>query len=197
MFDQSPLLEENHINEAILTGTIGLYESNSENSLKTASDWMHFVRSDLITNEKTVEKFYADFTTAFPRLKFSNLFPACLNSFDGGHPRFTATITRCLSSLNDDWICDAKGDLPLMLRAFSSKSNCTTTLEGNGERKEALTFKFSSGHEHFEQVLCEPHMKLEHADDLGEYFFHRIYFCPRQQAKFENKILVGHAGKHL
>lgn len=197
MIDQSPLLEESHINEALISGTIGLYKSDKENSLSINSDWMHFVRGDLTNNVKTVEAFYADFTAAFPRLKFSSDFPACLNSFDGGHLRFAATITRCLSNLNDDWSYDAQGDLPLMLRAFSSKSNCTTTLEGNGERKEALTFKFSSGSEHSEQVLCEPHMKLEHADNLCGYFFHRIYFCPRQHAKFENKILVGHAGKHL
>lgn len=197
MIDQSPPLEEKHINEALTSGTIGLYKSDNENSLSIDSDWMQFVRDDLKTNTKSVEEFYADFTAAFPRLKFSSSFPACLNSFDGGHPRFTATITRCLGSLNDDWSYDAHGDLPLMLRAFSSKSNCTTTLEGNGERKEALTFKFSSELEHFEQVLCEPHMKLEHADDLCGYFFHRIYFCARQHSKYDSKILVGHAGKHL
>lgn len=197
MIDQSPPLEECHVNEASISGTIGLYKSENDNSLSVGTDWMHFVRDDLTNNLRTVEAFYADFTAAFPRLKFSSGFPNCLNSFDGGHLRFTATITRCLSNLNDDWNHDGRGDLPLMLRAFSSKSNCTTTLEGNGERKEALTFKFSLGAEHSEQVLCEPHMKLEHSDDLCGNFFHRIYFCPRQHAKFEDKILVGHVGKHL
>lgn len=197
IIDQSPLLEESHIKEALIIGTIGLYNSKKEHSLSVNSDWMHFVRGDLTNNVKSVEAFYADFAAAFPRLKFSGGFPACLSSFDGGHLRFTATITRCLSFLNDDWNYDAQGDLPLMLRAFSSKSNYTTTLEGNGERKEALTFRFSLGSEQSEQVLCEPHMKLEHTDDLSGYFYHRIYFCPRQHAKFENKVLVGHAGKHL
>lgn len=197
MIDQSPLLGEEHFREASVIGTVGLFYSANEGALNVNSDWIHFVRADLSKNQKPVNDFYSDFKVAFPRLKFSNDFPACLNSFDGGHSSFSATITRCLSSLNDYWFYEGPGDLPKMLREFSTKCNFSTSLEGNGDRKPALTFTFSSGADSVEYVLCEPHMKLEYADNPGEYFFHRIYFSPCRHESFSNKILVGHAGKHL
>ncbi len=197
MIDQSPILNKQHFDNASIVGTIGLLHGKNDNELASSGDWVRLVRLDLSLNIKPVTDFYADFSAAFPRLKFSNEFPDCLSSFEGGHIPYSATITRSLASLNDDWVENKNGDLPEMLRAFSSKSKCPTSLEGNGARKKALTFSFSLDSDRFEPVLCEPHMKLERADVQGEYCFNRIYFCPRVHASFEGKILVGHVGKHL
>jgi hypothetical protein len=197
MIDQSPIMNKQHLDNASIVGTLGLLPGEDDNALASNGDWVRFVRLDLSLNIKPVKDFYADFLVAFPRLKFSTDFPDCMNSFDGGHAPYSATITRSLASLNDDWVEEENGDLPAMLRAFSSKSNCPTSLEGNGERKKALTFSFSLDRDRSESVLCEPHMKLERADVQGQYHYHRIYFCPRSHDRFYNKILVGHVGKHL
>jgi len=199
MIDQSPIIDYEKLSEASMVGTIGLVPSKAECELDGKEDWVTFVRLDLIRNEKSVNEFYSDFSIAFPRLKFSNRFPACLNTFDGGHSSYSGIITRCLASLNDGWADASNGDLPEMLRAFSTLSRCPTSLEGNGARKGALTFSFSLGVESSESVLCEPHMKLERSDVSGdsEYYYHRIYFCPRYVTGFSERILVGYAGKHL
>ncbi len=197
MIDQSPPLTQLHLDEALLTGTVGLYSSTTPNSLASSGDWIHFVRTDLVKNQKPVDEFFSSFKLAFPRLKFSTEFPLCLTTFSGGHSQFTGIITRSLSSLNDDWVQDEKLDLPKTLRLFSSKSNCSTSLEGNGERKTALTFTFNADRDLSEHVLCEPHMKLEQSDSSGQFFYHRIYFCPRSHESFKDKILVGHVGRHL
>ncbi|MGE7990036.1 hypothetical protein ACQKPE_03105 [Pseudomonas sp. NPDC089554] len=197
MIDQSPILNKQHLDNASTVGTLGLLQGGSANDLTSNDDWVQLVRLDLSLNAKSVKDFYADFSAAFPRLKFSNDFPDCMNSFDGGHAPYAATITRSLASLNDDWVENKNGDLPEMLRVFSSKSRFPTSLEGNGARKKALTFSFSLDRDRSELVLCEPHMKLERADIQGEYCYHRIYFCPRAHDGFYDKILVGHAGRHL
>lgn len=199
MIDQSPIINNQNRADVSITGTIGLIPGREECELDKIEDWISFVRLDLGRNEKTVEDFYADFSIAFPRLKFSNEFPGCMNTFDGGHSAFSGIIIRSLTSLNDAWVEADGGDLPAMLRAFSTQSRCPTSLEGDGNRKEALTFSFSLGSEYSESVLCEPHMKLESSDTEGdtEYYYHRIYFCPRRHNSFADKILVGHAGKHL
>ncbi|MGG7557565.1 hypothetical protein [Pseudomonas sp. ES3] len=199
MIDQSPILNHQHLADASIIGTIGLIPSRTECELEKKEDWVTFVRLDLTQNEKVVEDFYADFSIAFPRLKFSNKFPGCMNTFDGGHSAYSGIITRCLASLNDDWGDASGGDLPALLRTFSTQSRCPTSLEGDGDRKDTLTFSFQLGSEHSEFVLCEPHMKLESSDAPGdtEYYYHRIYFCPRRHNSFADKVLVGHAGKHL
>lgn len=199
MIDQSPIINHQNLADASMIGTIGLIPGRAEFELDKKEDWLSFVRLDLTQNEKSVVEFYADFSIAFPRLKFSNKFPNCMNTFDGGHSAYSGIIIRCLASLNDDWIEASSGDLPAILRTFSTQSRCPTSLEGNGGRKDALTFSFSLGSEHSESVLCEPHMKLESSDAAGdtEYYYHRIYFCPRRHDSFAGKVLVGHAGKHL
>lgn len=199
MIDQSPIINHQNLTDALMIGTIGLIPGRTESELDKKEDWVSFVRLDLTRNEKTVEDFYSDFSIAFPRLKFSNKFPGCMSTFDGGHSAYSGIITRCLTSLNDDWVEASNGDLPAILRTFSTLSRCTTSLEGDGGRKDALTFSFSLGSGHSESVLCEPHMKLESSDAAGdtEYYYHRIYFCPRRHNSFADKVLVGHAGKHL
>ncbi|MCK3828254.1 hypothetical protein [Pseudomonas sp. W2Aug9] len=199
MIDQSPILNHQNLADASIIGTIGLIPSRAECELEKKEDWVNFVRLDLTRNEKVVEDFYADFSIAFPRLKFSNKFPGCMNTFDGGHSAYSGIITRCLASLNDNWGDAIGGDLPALLRTFSTQSRCPTTLEGDGDRKAILTFSFPLGSERFESVLCEPHMKLESSDAPGdtEYYYHRIYFCPRGHNSFADKVLVGHAGRHL
>ncbi|MFK3772120.1 hypothetical protein [Pseudomonas sp. NPDC089406] len=199
MIDQSPIINTEDLGKATLIGTIGVIPGESEFDLDLEGDWISFVRRDLVQNHKSLENFYADFSIAFPRLKFSNKFPQCMDTFAGGHSGYAGVITRSLSSLNDDWTGFVAGDLPATLREFSTSSRCPTSLEGNGDRKDALTFPFSTISERSEFILCEPHMKLESSDAVGdtEYYYHRIYFSPRFHNGFGEKILVGHAGKHL
>lgn len=199
MVNQSPIIIRQDLTDASVVGTIGLASGSADLDLSNIQNWVSLVRLDLTLSDNSVERFFSDFLIAFPRLKFSKEFPDCLNTFSGGYRAYRGVITRCLTSLNDHWIDVSDGDLSTMLRAFSTQSKCPTTMEGNGKRKQAFTFAFSSGPEHSELAICEPHMKLESSDTVGdtEYYYHRIYFYPRNHNSFADKILVGHAGKHL
>lgn len=186
------------IAQATILGTLGPFRQNSANELTNYGDWHNHVRKSLATEPQELDAFCDDFRVAFPRLKFSEAFPNCINTFDGGYKRHSIALVHCLSALNDHWQWDG-GDLTQYLRAFSTQSNTPTTQEGSGARKPALTFSFKISDNRSERVLCEPHMKLTQSDVAGDdkFYFHRIYFYPRPHTNFQAKLLVGHAGEHL
>jgi len=198
MIDQSPILSQRDFDEALIVGTLGLIVRAEKNAISVVEEWLNFVREDLSSNDKSCEEFYSDFAAAFPNLVFSSAFPECLKTFSGGHELFSRLIVSCLTSLNNNWE-GSGGDLPNLLREFSVKSSCETTLEGDGRRKPDFTFTFAVNKEKNISILCEPHMKLTSSDRVGdgEFYYHRIYFCPRHHEDFKGKVLVGHAGKHL
>ena len=184
--------------QATIQGSLGPFSNAQANTLESYGDWYNLVRKSLATEPQEPPAFCDDFRAAFPRLIFSDAFPNCINTFDGGYKRYSRTLVHCLSALNDHWQWDG-GDLTQYLRAFSAQSNVSTTQEGNGDRKPALTFSFKADSDRLEAVLCEPHMKLTQSDVPGDntFYFHRIYFYPRAHVTFQGKLLIGHAGEHL
>ena len=89
------------------------------------------------------------------------------------------------------------------LREFSvfSKLDAIATPEGNADRKLELTFKFLNDKNNFEDVCCEPHLKLCYNDNYpGDSSYsndRRIYFHEGKPNIHNNKILIGHIGRHL
>lgn len=197
--DQSASITADQLDECVIQGTLGLFPGGDATQLDQKCDLRTLVRAHMDAEPGDAAAFCEDCGIAFPRLLFSESFPACVATFDGGHHLHAGVLVRCLAALNDDWPTWDGGDLPQALRAFSAQCGFTTTLEGDGDRKDALTFSFKVEEGRSERVLCEPHMKLGSSDKAGDntYHFHRIYFCPRPHPLFAEKLLVGHAGKHL
>jgi hypothetical protein len=89
------------------------------------------------------------------------------------------------------------------LQEFSIFSNLDemATTEGNADRKPALTFKFRNDKDILEEVCCEPHLKLCYNDNYpGDNSYsndRRIYFHEGKANIQNNKILIGHIGRHL
>lgn len=197
--ERSAAIDDDDLAQRIIRGRLGPFPGGTEEDLNSVAGWRSMVRAHLSVEPGSIEYFSGQCVIAFDRLTLSSSFPQCLRTLDGGLDENKSTLISALSSLNDDWDLYVGGDLPLILKAFSAKCGFSTTLEGNGGRKAALTFTFLTADGKSEQVLCEPHMKLGAADAPGDssYHFHRIYFNPRPHPAFEGKILVGHAGEHL
>ncbi|MNN33428.1 hypothetical protein D3C81_1471880 [compost metagenome] len=196
--DQTRQATSATIAQATIKSILGPFGETEANAINSYGDWHNHVRKSLATEPQESDAFCDDFRMAFPRLKFSDAFPQCIDTFEGGYKRHSIVLVHCLSALNDHWQWDG-GDLTQYLRAFSTQSSISTTQEGNGSRKPALTFSFKSIDGRSENVLCEPHMKLTQSDVAGDstFYFHRIYFYPRSHATFEGQLLIGHAGEHL
>jgi hypothetical protein len=195
--DQSKTLREGQIAASSVTGALGPFPSN-EDMIDDEHGWRSLVRRHLAAEVHDPGPFCEAACVAFPRLQFSAEFPDCLNTFDPSYNDFAQTLIQALTALNDRWNKFEGGDLPATLREFSSLTSIETTLEGNGERKNALTFKFAAKDVEAEEVLCEPHMKLSQSSTAGDntFYYNRIYFSARCHSKFGDKILIGHAGKH-
>ncbi|PYD04549.1 hypothetical protein DND90_10290 [Pseudomonas syringae pv. maculicola] len=59
--------------------------SNAQaNKLENYGDWYNLVRKSLATEPQELTAFCENFRAAFPRLIFSDAFPNCINTFDGG-----------------------------------------------------------------------------------------------------------------
>lgn len=199
VIDQAASLGEGQLAGVNVQGALGLFANGNATQLNTASDLRTLVRSHMGGEPQDAAVFCADCAIAFPRLKLSNAFPQCISTFDGGYQQYAGVLVRCLEALNDDWTNFERGDLPKTLKAFSARSGFETNMEGNGDRKDELSFAFSVEEGISERVICEPHMKLGSSDIAGDnkYYFHRIYFNPRGHTSFPGLTLIGHAGKHL
>lgn len=197
--DQSASLAALERTQPSIEGELGIFADTRANALKDEDGWRCLVRVFLAADPEEIESFFRYLRIAFPRLKFSQAFPDCIGTFEGGYERYAGVLVNALTKLNDNWPDWHGGDLVLALREFSVQSGFSTTLEGDGERKVDFTFSFKIDDGRSENVICEPHMKLSTSDVPGDNVFHfnRIYFCPRLHDEFEGKLLVGHAGRHL
>ncbi len=173
------------------------------------NDWFDFHRHFLGLYPVSESRFYSESTKYFNELFFHPEVENSLHQLEGGLAGFSKTIVRCLSKLNDilpECWPDRGGklNLPDILRTFSSKTGIETTLEGNIDRKEDLTFEFDtlingqSGTT--ERIRCEPHMKISRSDNYpgdSKHYFNRIYFHPGKDHVHDGRILICHIGKHL
>ncbi|MBX7240121.1 MAG: hypothetical protein K1X92_00135 [Bacteroidia bacterium] len=168
-------------------------------------NWLSFHRYFLGVYPKNVAFYFQECKKYFPELHFHERNETTINTlFD----KFTKKIIEHLSHLHDSFN-NCKTD-PYnrveTLKRFSVACDLDeeASNEGDASRKKAFTFSFENNRGVFEEVCCEPHLKLCRSDAYpgdAEYYFYRIYFHEGKTDKDTNiangKILIGHIGKHL
>lgn len=187
------------LEEVGVVGELGPWAENEARSIDTFGAWIALQREQLKVYRGDADGFFPECRQAFPDFVFSNQFPDCFSTFKGNLSDFVAEIVSALISLaNDMPECMRQPTTYECMKAFTAVSGYETSMEGNAERKDALTFEFRVKDGNL-RILCEPHIKLDRSARSGdtEYYFHRIYFSTAGLAEFEGKTLIGHIGEHL
>jgi hypothetical protein len=180
-------------------GELGPWAEEEARSVNALSRWIAIVREELKAYQGGRDDFFQECTLAFPNFVFSKRFPDCLGTVDGELKDFVEVIVSALISLADDMPTCMKQPTPqACMKAFTAMSKFETSMEGNADRKEALTFHFA-GNDGPIRILCEPHIKLHCSARAGDtkFYFHRIYFSSIGHAEFNGRTLIGHIGEHL
>lgn len=179
-------------------GELGPWETGARN-IDSLENWITLLRDHLRTFKGAPDDFMVECREAFPDFVFSSKFPGCLETFKGNLKDFIAEIVSALISLAEEMPkCMTQPTTHECMKAFTAVSGYETSMEGNAERKDALTFDFT-GKDGTVKILCEPHIKLHCSSRAGdtEYYFHRIYFSTAEHDDFPQKTLIGHIGEHL
>ena len=180
-------------------GELGPWAEDRAQSVNTLKRWIEVLREQLKTYRGDHDGFLLECRQAFPDFVFSKRFPDCLGTFKGDLNDFVAVVVSALVSLADDMPeCMEQPTTQACMKAFTAMSGYETSMEGDADRKDTLTFQFA-GKNSTIRILCEPHIKLHCSARAGdtEYYFHRIYFSSAEHADFEGKTLIGHIGEHL
>jgi hypothetical protein len=180
-------------------GELGPWAKDGARSVDALDTWIEVLREQIKTYQGDHDGFLLECRQAFPNFVFSSQFPDCLRTFNGDLNDFIAEVVSALISLAKDMPeCMEQPTTKASLKAFTAKSGYETSMEGDADRKDALTFEFM-GKGGLKKVLCEPHIKLHRSARAGdtEFYFHRIYFSTKANAEFEGKTLIGHIGEHL
>ncbi|AOF97410.1 hypothetical protein [Sphingobium sp. RAC03] len=180
-------------------GELGPWSEEGARSINALDRWIAVMREQLKTYQGDRDGFLLECLQAFPNFVFSQRFPDCLGTFNGNLNDFVAVIVSALISLADDMPeCMEQTTTHACMKAFTAMSGYETSMEGDADRKDALTFQFECK-DGTVRILCEPHIKLHCSARAGdaEYYFHRIYFSSAEHAEFEGKTLIGHIGEHL
>jgi len=178
-------------------GELGPWKGG-QRCVDTLGHWIAHLREHLKTYQGGPEGFFPECCMAFPDFVFSSNFPNCLGTFKGSFTDFIVEIVSALASLSNKMPeCMEQPTTYECMKAFTAMSGYETSMEGDAERKDALTFEFI-GKEGALRIVCVPHIKLDRSARAGdtEYYFHRIYFST-EQAEFPGKTLIGHIGEHL
>lgn len=180
-------------------GELGPWAEEGARSINALDQWIVVLRDQLKAYRGDRDSFLLQCRQAFPDFVFSKCFPDCFGTFKGDLNDFVAVIVSALASLADDMPeCMEQPTTQACMKAFTAMSGYETSMEGDADRKDALTFQFT-GKDSTIRILCEPHIKLHCSARAGdaEYYFHRIYFSSADHAEFEGKTLIGHIGEHL
>lgn len=180
-------------------GELGPWAEDRARSINAVKGWIDVLREQLKTYQGDRNGFLFECRQAFPDFVFSTRFPDCLGTFKGELNDFIAVIVSALLSLARDMPeCMEQPTTQACMKAFTAMSGYETSMEGDADRKDSLTFQFAVKDGTI-QILCEPHIKLHCSARAGdtEYYFHRIYFSSAEHAEFKGKILIGHIGEHL
>jgi hypothetical protein len=162
--------------------------------------WFSFKRHYLKLYPKNEIFFIEECKKYFPNLLFHDRNKITIKEI---LKDFSETIISHLGFLNDRFRESQDGlrNRQETLTHFSINCNLAThaSLEGNAARKSKFTYDFFSSKGEKRTICCEPHLKLSHNERSGdtEFYFHRIYFHEGVSDFEENKILIGHIGKHL
>jgi len=161
--------------------------------------WFSFRRYFLGLYPKN-ENFYIDECIKyFPCLFFHERNRSTIGAILYDCPR---KIIYHLTALNDVFksIDTLNRNRTQVLEAFSITANLdeTASLEGNAARHADFTFSFLNNQNLFENICCEPHLKLCYSDINNSYSNdRRIYFHEGKSNIQNGKILIGHIGRHL
>jgi hypothetical protein len=147
----------------------------------------------------TPASFCKQATQIFPNLVLSSAFPACLGTLEGGFDHVFPAVVEALTALNDHLLPALENyEIVEGLKRFTAVSGFETTMEGNADRNDTLTFSFprEGG---AKKLVCAPHMKLASSGVAGDgkHYFNRIYFNPHQEDGDNPQIHIGHVGGHL
>lgn len=194
-------LERNSIETC--TGVISLFEINTialENQIVyDMNSWFGFRRYHLGLFYGDSEYFINECIKYFPQLFFHEKNYLSVNKILND---FASKIIKNLIALHDV--------LPILIKSndfsnhadllakFSTEANLDEVATLEGKKKTRLKFKFKNSSGNFEELICEPHLKLSKNDsDSSQYFKNRIYFHFGKDNIENSKVLVAHIGKHL
>lgn len=180
-------------------GELGPWAEDRARSINALKPWIDVLREQLIMYQGDSDGFLMECRQAFPDFVFSKRFPDCLGTFKGNLDDFIAVVVSALVSLAKDMPeCMKQPTTQACMKAFTAMSGYETSMEGDADRKDTLTFQFE-GKDGTIRILCEPHIKLHCSSRAGdtEYYFHRIYFSSAEHSEFRGKTLIGHIGEHL
>lgn len=198
ILDRTRILDDGDLAETPPIAKTGLWRS-ADRFVCDEPEWLAFRRNSLVDCGVTPETFCKQVAIVFPSLVLSSKFPECLETLEGGFVKFLPVVVRALTAL-ETCLLPALGNLPIVdgLKQFSTASGFSTTMEGNAERNDALTFEFGAD-QAARRLVCAPHMKLDTSLVSGDtkYYYNRIYFNPHQDGSHIVRIHVGHIGCHL
>lgn len=136
-------------------GELGPWAEEGARSINALKRWIEMLREQLKTYQGDRDGFLLECRQAFPDFVFSKRFPDCLGTFKGGLNDFVAVIVSALVSLADDMPeCMEQPTTQACMKAFSAMSGYETSMEGDADRKDALTFQFV-GKDGAIRILCE------------------------------------------
>ncbi|KXX69451.1 hypothetical protein [Flammeovirga sp. SJP92] len=166
------------------------------------SGWFQFRRYFLGLYPKDSEFFIDECSKYFPNLIFHERNKTSVRTII---QNCSNKIIYHLSALNDRFR-DSEIDgfnRTKILEHFSIAQNLDekASPEGDASRKKDFTFKFQNDSGQFEDVCCEPHLKLCYNDNYpGDSSYstnRRIYFHEGKENIEGGRILIGHIGGHL
>lgn len=201
--ENEPLNEDNS-----LYGLIALFKSSGleitqENYIiHNKRNWLDFHRYFLGKYPFSEQYFLTEAKKCFPMLYFHERCQLTLSTLENNWKDFTITLVYHLSCLSDKfpkYKAIENYQRIEVLKAFGSECNIEVTPQGNLEDKPLMTFEFEDQSGNKERICCEPHMKLSKSDKSGDsiHYFNRIYFHEGKDNIQDNKILIGHIGKHI
>lgn len=180
-------------------GELGPWAEDRARSIDALKMWIDVLREQIRTYQGDRDGFLLECRKAFPDFVFSTRFPDCLGTFEGDLNDFIAVVLSALVSLATDMPeCMEQPTTQACMKAFTAMSGFETSMEGDADRKDMLTFQFASKDGTI-RILCEPHIKLHCSARAGDtkHYFHRIYFSSAEHPDFKGKTLIGHIGEHL
>lgn len=140
----------------------------------------------------------------FPNLAFHENVIKSLASLSASFDNYSNEIIRHLEAINDVfhplYIEEKNNGLVEILKVLKSHSSIECSLEGDAKSaRDRFSFVFLNDLGEQEEVICEPHTKLESTNKPGdtEYRSDRIYFHGGRKNIKSGKTLIAHIGRHL
>ncbi|KGA97508.1 hypothetical protein AJ85_01945 [Alkalihalobacillus alcalophilus ATCC 27647 = CGMCC 1.3604] len=149
-------------------------------------------------------KFIQSCKICFPNLAFHESVAQSLNSLSTPLNNYSREIIRHLEAINDIFhplYKETKHDgMVEILKILKAQAPLECSLEGDAKSaRKRFLFEFINDSGEIEELVCEPHTKLEGTGNPGdtEYRTDRIYFHGGRENIESGKTLIAHIGCHL